>query len=255
MPVMGLGTWQLTKDTAGTVAAALKLGCRMIDTSGDYGTQPGIAEGIVGSGIPREDIYIVTKVEEDEDAYEAVRHNLDELQIEYADLILIHRPPAKGVGEELWQGLQRSRSESLVRDIGVSNYSKEQIEELLALTGEGPAVNQIEWSPFGHSESMLEYAKERGMVIQAYSPLTRAKRLDETALIEMATAHSKSPAQIMVRWALQKGVVPIPKANQHDHLEEILDVFDFELSPADMERLDNCNEQYSALGKLQYIEE
>ncbi|HYD86383.1 MAG TPA: aldo/keto reductase [Vitreimonas sp.] len=252
MPVMGLGTWQLTHDTAGTVAAALKLGYPMIDTSGDYGTQPGIAEGIKKSGRSRKEIYIVSKVEDDEDAYDATHKNLRELDTNYADLMLIHRPPDDGVGELSWRGLIRARDEGLVRDIGVSNYSAEQIDALVEATGETPAVNQIEWSPFGFSEEMLDYARENNIVLQAYSPLTRDTRLDDPTLRDIAARHGKSPAQVLIRWDIQRGVVPVPKANRRAHLEENIDVFDFDLSRAEMKDLEALNERYSALGRLPY---
>src|SRR5918996_4797811 len=179
MPVLGLGTWQLTHDTAGTVEEALRLGYRMIDTSSDYGTQPGTGEAIRRSGLERRQIYLVTKVEEDEDAYDGTVRDLQELGLDYADLMLIHRPPARGAGRELWEGLIRARDDGLTRDIGVSNYAIDQIEELIETTGEVPAVNQIEWTPFGWSREMLEYCREHRILIQAYSPLTRIERLDD----------------------------------------------------------------------------
>jgi 2,5-diketo-D-gluconate reductase A len=253
MPALGLGTWQLTKDTAGTVAAALGLGYRMIDTSGDYGTQPGIAEGLRKSSVDRRDLYLVTKVEEDEDAYEATRKNLAELAQDYADLMLIHRPPSDGAGEELWRGLIRAKKEGLTRDIGVSNYATPQIDALIEATGEVPVVNQIEWSPFGFSSAMQRYAAANGMVIQAYSPLTRSTRLDDETLAEIGAQHGKSPAQVLLRWDLQRGTVPLPKANRRVHLEEDIDVFDFQLGRAEMASLDQLNERYSSLGHLPYV--
>ncbi|MFZ5675548.1 MAG: aldo/keto reductase family protein [Pseudomonadota bacterium] len=253
MPAMGLGTWQLTEDTAGTVVAALALGYRMIDSSGDYGTQPGIAEGIRRSGIKRSDIYLVTKIEEDEDAYEATGKNLRELGSDYVDLVLIHRPPDDGAGEDLWRGLMRARANGLARDIGVSNYSTDLIDTLITATGETPAVNQIEWSPFGHSDEMLHYAEGKDMVIQAYSPLTRTEQLADRTLVEIAKKYDKSPAQLLIRWNLQNGTVPLPKANRRDHLEDDIDVFDFDIEVSDMMALDRLNAHYSALGTLPYV--
>jgi diketogulonate reductase-like aldo/keto reductase len=253
MPVMGLGTWQLTKDTAGTVAEALKLGYPMIDTSGDYGTQRGIAEGVKQSGAKRGEYFLVTKIEEDDDVPRAVSKNLGELDTTHADLILIHRPPDDGAGVGLWHGLIQARDEGRATDIGVSNYTIEQIDELIEATGETPVVNQIEWTPFGFSQKMLDYARENNIVLQAYSPLTRDTRLDDDTLNDIAARHGKTPAQVLIRWDLQRGVVPIPKANRRDHLEENLDVFDFELSTRDMSDLDALNERYSALGKLPYV--
>lgn len=252
MPVMGLGTWQLTKNTAETVQAAFDLGYRMIDTAEDYGTQPGIAEAIKRSRIDRSSIYLVAKIEETDEPYEATRKYLGELQSEYADLMLIHRPPANGAGERLWRGLVQARQEGLARDIGVSNYSVAQIEALAEATGEVPAVNQIEWSPFGHSEDMLNYCKERRIILQAYSPLTRATRLAEDALAGVASTYERTPAQILIRWNLQRGTVPLPKANQRGHLEEDIDVFDFEIGSKDLALLTDLNERYSALGGLPY---
>lgn len=253
MPVMGLGTWQLTNDTAGTIQTAIDLGYPMIDTSGDYGTQLGIGEGFRRSKIARDELYIVTKVEEDEDAYQSSVKNLGELGIDYANLILIHRPPKTGVGEELWEGLRRARDEGLTRDIGVSNYSIEQIQELADKSGEMPAVNQIEWSPFGYSERMFAFCQENRIILQAYSPLTRTKRLDNEMLLEIGAQHGKDPAQVLIRWNLQRGTVPLPKANQRQHLETNIDVFDFELTPYEMTKLDELNEHYSSLGGLPYV--
>lgn len=253
MPVMGLGTWQLNRDTAGTIEQALAMGYRMIDTSGDYGTQPGVGEGMRGSGLPRDQIYLVTKVEEDEDAYEATGRNLEELGLDHADLMLIHRPPRRGAGVELWRGLIRARDEGMARDIGVSNYSIEQMKELAEATGETPAVNQIEWTPFGWSPDMLEFCNAAHIVIQAYSPLTRARRLDDERLRQIASGYGKTPAQLLVRWNLQHDVVPIPKANQQQHLTEDIEVFDYEIAEEDMARLDELNALNSALGdRLRY---
>lgn len=252
MPVLGLGTWQLTDETAETIAAALNLGYRMIDTASDYGTQAGIGEAFRRSGIERSGLYLVAKVEETDDAYEATRQYLSELQLDYADLMLIHRPPRTGAGEELWRGLLRAREDGLTRDIGVSNYSAELIDDLIRATGEVPAVNQIEWSPFGHSDPMLQYATEKKIIIQAYSPLTRTKRLDDKRLSGIAAKYGKSPAQVLIRWNLQRGTVPIPKANQRGHLEENIRVFDFEISEEDMAVLTGLNERYSSLSTLPY---
>jgi 2,5-diketo-D-gluconate reductase A len=253
MPVLGLGTWQLTEDTAGAVEAAIGLGYRLIDTSSDYGSQPGIAEALRRTDVSRDDIYLVTKVEEDEDAYEATKARLDELGVDRIDLMLVHRPPATGAGVDLWRGLQRARDEGLAVDIGVSNYSIDQLDKIADATGEVPAVNQIEWSPFGWSEAMLDHCRQHDIVIQAYSPLTRTERLDDDLLAEIAADHGKSPAQVLVRWAIQLGVVPLPKANDVDHMRENLGVFDFELSDAEMRRLQERNEHWSALGSsVQY---
>ena len=188
MPIMGLGTWELTDDTAGTVEEALRLGYRMVDTAVDYGSQAGVGEALNRSDLPRDQIFLVAKVEEDEDAYDATRRYLAEMDQERADLMLIHRPPEDGVGEALWRGLMRARDDGLTTDIGVSNYSVEQLEALIDATGEVPVVNQVEWTPFGWKPAMLDYCREREIVVQAWSPLTRGERLDDERL-EYVLAH------------------------------------------------------------------
>ena len=253
MPVIGLGTWQLTRETAETLAEALKLGFRMIDTSGDYGTQRGVGEAIKMCDLNRNDLFISTKVEEDDNAYKASHQNLKELDLSYVELMLVHRPPKTGNGEDLWEGLRRAKRESLALDIGVSNYSIQKMKALYTASGEMPAVNQIEWSPFGHSPEMLEFCRENQIVIMAYSPLTRGKKLGDEALVEIAERCGKTPAQVIIRWNLQHGVVPIVKANDMDHVRENLDVFDFELSDDDMATLNGLNEGFSSLGSLPYL--
>ena len=250
MPALGLGTWQLTKDTADSVARALQFGYSMIDTSGDYGTQPGVGEALRDAD--GEPVFIVTKVEENEDAYAAARRNVEELRLERADLILIHRPPERGVGSELWRGLVKAKNDGLTNEIGVSNYSVEQIELLVEKTAVVPAVNQVEWSPFGHSKEMLAFCRDNGIVLQAYSPLTRGQRLDDPTLGRIARRHRKSPAQVLLRWNLQLGTVPLPKAARIEHQRENLDVFDFELDEEEIVALNGLNERYSALGELPY---
>lgn len=253
MPVMGLGTWQLTDDTAAAVAHALESGYQMVDTSGDYGTQPGVGAAIREADVPRDDVYLVTKVEQDEDALRATRKNVEELGLDHADLMLIHRPPANGPGIDLWEGLIAARDDGLATDIGVSNYSIPQIEQLAEATGEVPVVNQIEWSPFGWSQDMKAFCDQNDIVIQAYSPLTRERRLDNDVVQHIASEHDVTPAQLLLRWNLQHGVAPLPKANQTSHQEENLGAFEFEIDPDSMSELDNLNEHYSSLGSLPYV--
>jgi diketogulonate reductase-like aldo/keto reductase len=253
MPILGLGTWKLTKHTSETVAKALQMGYRMVDASGDYGTQPDVGRGLRNSGLDRDDIYVVTKVEETDDAYEAALKDIDELSLAYADLMLIHRPPQDEVGQDLWEGLLRAKREGLTKDIGVSNYSIEQIQTLIDITDEVPVVNQIEWSPFGHSQEMLDYCHDHGIIIQAYSPLTHHERLDDKTLQELAAKYHKTPAQLLIRWNIQLGNAPIIKANSEQHLHENLNVFDFAINEDDMSEIASLNEQYSALGSLPYV--
>lgn len=249
MPILGYGTWSIKGNVENTVRVALQAGYTMIDTSGDYGSQLGIGEALQKASIPRSSIYLVTKVEETDDAYEAVLRNLAELQVDYADLILIHRPPRTGVGEELWRGLIKAREEDKIRDIGVSNYSEQQIQTLVDATSVKPVVNQIEWSPFGWSREMADFCAENDIIVQSYSPLTRGKRLSDGYLNELAPTYGKTPSQILIRWNIQHGWVPIVKAEKPEHIEENISVFDFELTAEDMKTLDGMNENYSTLSE------
>jgi 2,5-diketo-D-gluconate reductase A len=254
MPMLGLGTWQLTGDDARTgVEHALQIGYRLIDTSGDYGNQPQIGEALHASPVPREEVFLVSKVEEHDDAYTSARDKVEELGVEQLDLGLIHRPPPSGPGEELWQGLIEAMRDGITREIGVSNYTSEQIDTLAESTGETPAVNQIEWSPFGYSEEVLEHAKQHGIVIQAYSPLTRGQRLDDPTLNAIGKRHGKTAAQVLLAWNLKLGTAAVPKAASAKHREENLDVFDFELDEDEMEMLAPLNEHYSSLAGLPYV--
>ena len=253
MPVLGLGTWKLTQDTAETVEAAIRAGYRMIDTAVDYGSQKGIGTAIRTCGITRDELYVVSKIEEDDDPRQGVERDLAEMRLDYADLTLIHRPPPDGPGERLWRGLIAAQEDGLVRDIGVSNYSAALVDDLVRETGVTPVVNQVEWSPLGHDDGLLDHHREKGIVIQAYSPLTRGEKLDDRNLAEIAGAYGKTPAQIMLRWNLQRGTVPLPKANRREHYLENLAIFDFEISGDDMKRLDALDRNYSALGGLAYV--
>lgn len=254
MPVIGLGTWGIRGNIYNAVEEAIACGYRMIDTSGDYGSQPSIGEFVAKNTVPRSSIFLVTKVEENEDAYEATLRNLDELKTDYVDLMLIHRPPKKGAGVDLWRGLIRAKDEGKVRDIGVSNYSEQQIQTLIEATGIKPVVNQIEWSPFGWSKQMFDFCKENAIVIQAYSPLTHSQRIDDGVVAQIADKHNKTPAQILIRWSLQHGLVPLPKAETTQHIEENISVFDFDLTSEDMTALDSLNENFSTLAPLPIYE-
>ena len=251
IPLIGFGTWQLEQAKL-AILYALHAGFRMIDTSADYGTQTDVGEAIETSGIDRNDIYVITKVEEYGDSYEAIKSNLKELNLSYANLVLIHRPPADGVGIDLWRGLIQAYREGLTKDIGVSNYPTSFIDGLVEATHEVPSVNQIEWSPFGHSEDMLRYCHRHRILIQAYSPLTRIKKLNDANLINMAEKYGVTTAQLILRFDIQLGVCPIVKANKPLHIEEDIDVFGFEISDEDMEELWDYDERFSALDELAY---
>ena len=253
MPLLGLGTLKLTHHTVATICHAFEAGFRMIDTAPEYHTQRGIGDAIRACGFDRHDIFVITKVEPNDDAYAAIHRNLAQLKLEYVDLVLINSAPRHDGGELSWHGLRRAKRDGLAHDIGVANYSIDDIEELVYRTGEMPAVNQIEWSPFGHSPRMLDFCRENEIVIQSASPLTRGARLNDDKVGAMAARYGKTTAQLLLRWNLQLGAVPLPKANLPEHLRDNLHVFDFEISSQDMLRLNGLNEHFSAIDRLQYV--
>jgi len=252
MPLLGLGTRELNFHTADTVCNALEMGFRMLDTSPGYHTQRGIGDAIRACGFERHDIYVTTHVESHADIYAVIHKNLAQLRLEYVDLALIHGVPQHDAGEMAWHGLRRAKRDGLAHDIGVDSFPIESVEELVYRTGEMPAVNQLEWSPFGHSPRMLDFCHDNGIYILARSPLTRARRLNDDKVGTMAARYGKTPAQLLIRWNLQLGVVPLPKANHVQHLRDNLNVFDFEITSQDMTRLNGLNEYYSVLDRLAY---
>jgi len=253
MPLLGLGTRELNFHTVDTVCSALEFGFRMLDTSPEFHTQRGIGDAIRACGFERHDIFVITKVNPNDDTYAAMHQHLAQLRLDHVDLALVHGVPEHDAGELAWHGLRRAKRDGLARDIGVSSFSIDGIEELVYRTGEMPAVNQIEWSPFGHSPRMLDFCRENAIIIQARSPLTRAQRLNDDKVAGMAARYGKTPAQLLIRWNLQLGVVPLPKANHVQHMRDNLHVFDFEILPHDMSRLNGLNEHYSAFDRLAYV--
>jgi 2,5-diketo-D-gluconate reductase A len=253
MPLLGLGTRELNHQTVDTVCSALELGYRMLDTSPQYHTQRGIGDAIRACGFERHEIFVITKVEPHDDSYAALHRHLAQLRLEYVDLAMVSGMPGGDAGEQAWHGLRRAKRDGLTHDIGVSGYDIEAVEDLVYRSGEMPAVNQIEWSPFGHSPRMLDFCRDNQILIQAWSPLTRAQRLNDDKVSSMAARYGRTAAQLLIRWNLQLGVVPLPKANHVQHLRDNLHVFDFAISPHDMMRLGSLNVHYSALGGLPYV--
>ena len=279
MPAIGFGTWQLQDEAAtDAVTAALEAGYRLIDASGNYGNLASVGRALGGAdgaggqgnhGVARDDIFLTTKIEFDEDPVTSLKAQLEQLGLERADLTLIHWPPPEGDGIELWKLLIEAREQGLTTDIGVSNYDAKLIDELVAGTGEVPAVNQIEWSPFGHGMDFRKYLRSQGVAIQAYSPLAQFKKLDHPVLREIGEAHGdadgsgsgrpgsggrpKTPGQVVLRWDVQLGVVPLPRSGTPAHIAENFDVFDFELSDDEMARVSGLNEEFSAIAGLNYL--
>jgi diketogulonate reductase-like aldo/keto reductase len=256
IPAIGFGTWRLAEgeEIENSVEEALKAGYRLIDTAKIYANEYGVGKAVAASGIPREDIFITTKLwvsdlgfESAFEAFEQSRHNLG---LDYLDLYLIHWPgPNPKLWLESWRALNQMYQEDKVKAVGVSNFEVRHLEQLLDNTALTPAVNQIEFHPFIYKEQapILEFCEAHGIAVEAYSPLAQANRMDNPLIKEIAGAHSKTPAQVMLRWAIQHKTVPIPRSSNPKRIRENLDVFDFELSDEEMDRLDDLSNGQSVL--------
>jgi methylglyoxal/glyoxal reductase len=251
MPILGLGVFQAAPGavTRAAVAAALKEGYRLIDTAAMYGNEADVGAVVRSSGIPREELFITTKIWYTEHGYDSAKRachqSLERLGLEYIDLYLIHWPRANAPADRLatWRAMEDLKTEGWCRSIGVSNYAIRHLEELAAHARIPPAVDQVEFHPFVYDPAILEYCAGRGIQVEAYSPLTRNRRLDDPAIAGVARAHGRSPAQVLIRWGLQHGLVEIPKSIREDRIRENARVFDFALSDEEMTQLDSLRDR------------
>jgi diketogulonate reductase-like aldo/keto reductase len=244
MPVFGLGTYQMRsgKETRDAVLYALKIGYRLIDTAAMYGNEKEVGEAVRASGIPREEIFVTTKLWNSDHGYDRALAGFEEsrkkLGLDYVDLYLIHWPVER-LRRESWRALETLLAEGKCRAIGVSNYMTWHLDELLESSSTVPAVDQVEFSPYLHLSDLLEYCRSHPIQLESYSPLTKGHMLMDPKLRELAAGYSKSPAQILIRWALQKEVVVIPKSSRKERIKENSEVFDFAISEQDMKLLDS----------------
>ncbi len=246
IPLLGLGTWQMNGDEAiRAVDYALDIGYRLIDTASMYRNEEEIGRAVYESGIAREEIFLTTKVWPGEQGYEetiqACERSLQRLGMDYVDLYLIHWPSARQ-RKRTWAAMEQLNREGKARSVGVSNYGIEYLEEILTEFSIPPSVNQVEFSPYDYREELLDFCRHHGIQLEAYSPLTRGSRLGDDELVELAKKDGKTPAQVLIRWALQKGVVVIPKSSHRSRIEENSQVFDFSLSQRDMSLLDSFSQ-------------
>ena len=239
MPLLGLGTWQLRGEEATRATEdALELGYRHLDTATVYRNEREVGAGLSRSGLSRDQVFVTTKVLPSAGPpRDRLQESLDLLDTDFVNLWLIHAPPDDGVGAGLWRSLISAREEGLAKDIGVSNYSLDQIDELIEHTGITPAVNQIEWSPLLFDQGVLDGHRERGVTLEGYSAL-RGGTLQHPVVGEIAGRLGRTPAQVIIRWHLEHDVVVIPKSRDRDRLAANADVDDFVLSPEDVAALD-----------------
>ena len=225
MPVLGLGVYQMRpgKETYQAVITALEIGYRLVDTASFYRNEEDVGRAVLDSGIPRSEIFITTKLWNDEQGYESALRAFDaslkRLGLGYIDLYLIHFP-VPNLREESWRALEKILESGRVRAIGVSNYMEYHLKELLSQATVIPAVNQVEFSPFLNQQALLAFCRKNRVQVEAYAPLTSGHRIYDRQITAIATAHGRTNAQVLLRWALQQGLIIIPKSTHAQRIAE-----------------------------------
>lgn len=248
IPSIGFGTYKSGDDeeTAKIIKNALNLGYKMIDTASFYNNEVGIGNGIKESDIDRKDIFIVTKLWNDDHGYdktiEAFNKSLNNLQVDYIDLYLIHWP--NKLNAETWRAFEHLYETGKVKAIGVCNFKVEHLEELKKTAKIMPMVNQVEIHPFSTKNNIINYCKDNNIKVVAWSPISRGRVLSNDLMIDLSQKYKKSIVQIVLRWHMQKGVIPIPKSSNENRIKENIDIFDFEISSEDMKAIDSLDEGY-----------
>jgi 2,5-diketo-D-gluconate reductase A len=243
LPRVGLGTWQLSgRKGYDAIRYALQAGYRHIDTATVYGNEAEVGRALRDSGLPREDVFITTKLppERAGRGRETLQASLRALDVTAVDLWLIHWPPRVKDVVSTWEEMLAARADGLARAVGVSNFSTAQLDRVINETGETPALNQVPWSPFQHSPKRLAEHRQRGIVLEGYSPFKRSDLRSRT-LADVATAHQVTPAQVVLRWHLQHDIVVIPKSVTPERITTNLDVYGFSLTDEEMSRIDSLS--------------
>lgn len=249
IPQVGLGLWQNKnqQECEKTVEAALKAGYRHFDTAQVYGNEQFLGNALAKSDTPRNDLFITTKIWNDNQFWDDVIPSFDEslerLQTDYVDLLLVHFPVTQTRGAA-WRKMEEIHKKGSAKAIGVSNYTVKHLKELLETAEVVPVMNQVELHVFLQQPELLDYCKEQGIMVEAYSPLAHGHGLEHPTLESIANKHAKTTAQVMIRWCIEIGTIPLPKTTHVNRLIENLDVFDFALSAEDMTALKQLDKNY-----------
>jgi diketogulonate reductase-like aldo/keto reductase len=248
IPFFGFGTYQIKGTSAKeSVLTALEAGYRYIDTAAAYGNEKEVGEAVRESRLPRSEIFISTKLWNEDQGYntafEAFERSLDELGLSYIDLYLLHWP-VTGMRLESWRALENIVKTDRCSAIGVCNFTVEHLGELLETANIIPAVNQVEFNPFLYQKELLDYCKAKDIRLCAYTPLSRGKKLDHPVLRDLSGKYHKTPAQILIRWAIEHELIVIPKSENKKRIFENADIFDFTITQIDMKKLDALNEGF-----------
>lgn len=249
MPLLGLGVYKATgeNEAENAIIAAADAGYRLIDTASVYKNEENVGRGIMKCGVPRKNLFITTKVwntaQRLGDIQGAFERSLDRLKLDYVDLYLIHWP-VPGCYLSTWKELEEIQKSGRALSIGVSNFEIRHLEELAKVSDVVPAVNQIECHPLCYPKELIEYCQDHGIQVQAYAPLARGAYLDNDVLCVLGTKYGRTPAQIGLRWAVQKGISVIPKSSNPERIISNGNIFDFVIEQEDMDILDTLNENY-----------
>ncbi|NVP53850.1 aldo/keto reductase [Mycoplana rhizolycopersici] len=254
IPQLGLGVWRTPEDAAAAVVrTAIEAGYRHVDTAAIYGNEEGVGEGIRASGIARGDIYLTTKLWNDQQGYDSTLRAFDEslkrLGTDYVDLYLIHWPaPQRGLYVETWKAFLRLKEEGRARSVGVSNFYPEHIEMIEAETGEAPVINQIELHPDFQQKTVRAFHAKLRIATESWSPLGQGKLLDNPTVAAIARKHGRTPAQTIIRWHIDNGLVVIPKSVTPARIVENFKVFDFRLDAEDLAAIDRLDDPGARIG-------
>ncbi|EMJ91927.1 aldo/keto reductase [Leptospira alstonii] len=249
MPILGLGVWKTKsgKECKEAVLDALEAGYRHIDTAKIYSNEEDVGKAIRESGIPRKEIFITTKLwnadQGSDKTRKALETSLEKLGIDQVDLYLVHFP-VTSIRTDSWKELEKAYHDKLCRSIGVSNYTISHLTELLKNSQITPAVNQVEFHPFLNQIDLLEYCKKHKIQLEAYSPLAHGQKVDDPKIVNIAEKYEKTPAQILIRWAIEQKIVVIPKSTKKERIVENSKVFDFEITKEDMKTLNSLDENF-----------
>ena len=249
IPVVGLGTWKSEpgEATYQAVIDSIEAGYRHIDTARAYGNEESVGSAVRDSGVNRGDVFVTTKLRWEDEGFEstieACEKSLNRLNCDYIDLYLIHWP-LREKRNHSWKAFIELRERGLCKSIGVSNFTIEHLAEIEAKFGILPAVNQVEFHPYYYQKELLDYCNSKNIIIEAYSPLAHAKRLDEPKLGAISEELGKTPAQVLIRWSIQRGMVVLPKSVNKSRIIENFSVFDFDISDSVMVKLDELDESF-----------
>lgn len=240
IPQLGFGVWEIPNSSvAKTVVTAIEAGYRSIDTAQGYGNEEGVGQGIVDSGLPREELFITSKLRTKDQGYDATLKSfmgsLDRLGLDYLDLFLIHWPvPKHNRYSDTWKAFVQLQRDGRIRSIGVSNFLQDHLERIIGDSGVVPAVNQIELHPEFQQRDVRAFHSQHNIAIECYSPLGRGQVLGNDIIGRIAARHGTSPAQVIIRWHVQQGLIAIPKSVRPERIKANIDVFDFALDDEDM---------------------